>query len=103
LQLQAEFRQAWLDALRSPEWEGRECYAKLCDGEGSFCALGLAAHVHGVELRPSSQGPAYEWLERQVPEDDDWYTEPYRVFDTNQSMTFAQFADWLEANSEVVE
>ena len=112
MQLDAAFREQWLEALRSPEWEGHETYTTLgSERSERYCAMGLALRINGVPFH-TTEGRAddpenpisYSWLrQRGVNPDLCWM-----VFDKSdhygfQTMTFAQFADWLEANSEPAE
>jgi hypothetical protein len=95
LKIPAALRQKWLEVLRSPEYQGRETYTQLhC--EGDYCAIGLLAHAYGLDAGNASI--VYPWLEHQGVDPVDLC----KPFD-RQRMTFAQFADWLEAHSEPVE
>jgi hypothetical protein len=114
MRLSPEFRQGWLDALRSPEWAGKETYVELECGD-RVCALGLALKINGVPTYDYGQNGytqnddesnpiSYTWLKRQGVN----VSRCWLIFDGpqdeegNHVMTFAQFADWLEANSEAV-
>lgn len=110
-----EFKQKWINALRSGEYP--QSHGTLRDKDG-FCCLGVGCAVAGMEvlikpIRPPSKAEAdvvekwkaeyqkwmkideanYLWIASQgVPNCDLW------VMNDERRMSFPEIADWIEAN-----
>lgn len=96
--MKQEIKDRWTTALRSGQYE--QGTAMLMDDEGRHCGLGVLCDVLGREVLPfgsdDNHGELYGLIGEMLPD----FGTLMRMND-NMGMTFAEIADWIDANIAV--
>lgn len=99
-----EFKDKWLTALRSGEYEqGREQLYTASDN--TYCCLGVACHLINPEIIRDFGGYGFpsaipESRHSELPDIllEDYFTEEVAAIN-DSGVTFEHIADWIERNT----
>lgn len=101
IKLPQDFKKRWIEALRSGEYK-QYCGGSIVGiGRDSFCCLGVAAIVNGINLYKADQkqkGEAYNSLPTAI---NNGFRNPIAVklIEMNDHhKTFLEIADYIETN-----
>lgn len=97
--MNAELKAKWVKALRGGEY--RQSKFALKDSQG-YCCLGVLAEVAGIEMASYNSAVAYEQIRCLIGGEENKadysVTSPYVEMNDAKDKSFAEIADYVEAN-----
>lgn len=94
--MKADLKQKWLAALRSGDYQQGQ--GELLDvSDNAFCCLGVLCSVAGIERKDISLWATIEGLGRADLVGYE-YTDTLMEMNDDEGKSFAEIADWIEAN-----